>query len=609
MARRLDPSKTLIGRMVGWRMHLMDMNYPDYRVNETAKRWFRHARKLGFHVGAHFNTAGVGKNYPELLKRFERGFDVIGIDEEGNKLYHELPGKFRHRYCSTALKDWRQYLISQMQDAVDAGVDLIYIDESMAATGKFVVDGMTAIEGVMTLEKEIMEAYPNVAVETEQFNLMANRHAAFALSQMPPGHPLSGYIFHRFVKVVPESGMYEPTEEGLMDSFDLWGFMLPGASLVVGGDQPGVESWVQIAEAFQKYDLVPDSRLPRKVCRIFRRHPSHGMQAVIDSAPPREGYKFFGYRGDGDVTAYFEKHPGKRGLVVYEPGKEPQWFGTRYTGISKWSGPGAIKDWIIYDGDTMLGLDPEQSYEIDTDLRPAQEAFHVTAIPEDFALYSDPSRYILPIDGGRDGSFYKLTFTGNGQLRMHVPDDMLVFLNGEAVPVDRKTRTATAQAVDTEQGASVLLAFRKLDVELSGRWVDLPWQQPQSQRRFYLGRHRMLDYNPESPTRYMKDINALYTHITAIGVIIGRLPQAGSIHLRGAYEMREESFSAGDGVVRINSKEVMRVPAGERPYNIYCFDVDISDYAGQYVLLEFVCDGHGAPSAADWYNPWIIVER
>ena len=76
-----------------------------------------------------------------------------------------------------------------------------------------------------------MEAYPNVAIETEQFNPMSNRHAAFVLSQMHLGHPLGGYIFHRFVKIVPEGIMYRPTDEVFMDAFQSWGFLTPGISI------------------------------------------------------------------------------------------------------------------------------------------------------------------------------------------------------------------------------------------------------------------------------------------------------------------------------------------------------------------------------------------
>ena len=613
LAKRLDPTKVIIGREVGWRMHPMDVDYPDYRPNETAKRWFKRARELGFHVGAHFNTAGVGKNFPDLLERFERGFTLIGTDEDGNKKYYEVEGKNRHRYCSTALKDWRDYLIEQMREAVEVGVDLIYIDESMAAMGNFVVDGMTAVEGVMTLEKEITEAYPNVAIETEQFNPMASRHAAFALSQMPLGHPLSGYIFSRFIHILPESYMCAPTEENMMDAFTSWGFMVPS-----GGRE---ESWLEIDKAFQDYDLVPDSKLPRRAFKRFESHSSSGFLPISDSPIPQEGYKLFGYRGTNGVIAYFEKQPNKRGLVIYEPGKEPKWVGTRITGVSTWQGPGILQqwtpgidlnvEWMIYDGNMMMGLDPKKSYYLDEKGKLSPNRFHLTAVPENFTFNEDKTTQLAPIHYSHDGSFYKLSFSGKGRIQMYVPDGMLVFLNGKEIEVNRETKTGEAQIDATPDNVCVLVAFRKTDVELSGKWADMPWTTSLMMRTFYFGQHRTLDYSTEGPVRKMKDINAFYTHVSGAGFIIGRLPEAQSIRLQGAYGMREESIvTDGDGVVRINGNEVVRVPAGKRPYKVQSFDVDISSYAGQYIMMEFVSDGnvHG-PTAADWYNPWIVVEK
>lgn len=613
LARQVDPSRTLIGRMVGWRIHPMDFGYPDYRVNETAKRWFQRARELGFHVGAHFNTAGVGKNNPELLKRFERGFAVTGVDEDGNKTYYEIPGAGRHRYCSTALKDWRQYLIEQMRDAVDVGVDLIYIDESMAGTGAFLVDGMTAIEGVMTLEKEIMEAYPGVAVETEQFNPMASRHAAFALSQMPLGHPLSGYIFHRFVKILPEGYTSVPTNVDMLDAVQSWGFMIPGGGLN--------ESWVAISRAFQDFDLTPDSRLPRTPFTVFASHPSHGVAPVAEGPVPPEGIRLFGYRGRDGVTAFYEKHPTRRGLVIYQPGAEPKWVGTRITGAASWPGQGVVSavspgvqghvaDWMIYDGENVLGLDPAKTYSLDQSRTLSADRFHLTAIPEDFRLHDDGALRIVPVHHPRDRSFYRLAFTGQGEIAMHVPDDTLVFLNGEEVAVDRTTRTAAAAIDATAERVGDLIAFEKRDIELSGAWSELPWQTSLLQRSFYLGQHRVLDYSTEGPVRKMRDINAFYTHVAGIGAIVGRMPEGGTIRLQGGYGMREESIiTDGDAVIRINGKEIMRVPAGPRPYKVHSFDVDVTGYAGQYVMLEFISDGrvHG-PTAADWYNPRIAVD-
>ena len=188
--------------------------------------------------------------------------------------------------------------------------------------------------------------------------------------------------------------MYSPTDSLLMDAFDSWGFMLPGSAWM---DQ---ETWPQIVRAYHEHALVPDSRLPRKQFSRFANHPTGGVVPVDDDPVPPEGVKLFGLRGKDGVTAFFEKHPTKRGLVVYEPGKEPTWVGTRHFGIRSWTGPGVpantgyryyIRDWLIYDETSLLGLDPGVTYVFDETVEGSMTRFHVSKVPDDFAFRAPTS--------------------------------------------------------------------------------------------------------------------------------------------------------------------------------------------------------------------------
>ena len=583
LAKRLDPAKTILGRMGGYRPYSWDQNFPNYKPSEHAASWFKRARELGFHVGAHINKGGLDPVYKDLVERFQRGFQEIWTDAEGNEKWNgpgpphggrivveTKNGKRTYSgvpptviYSSNANKDWRGYLIEQMRDLVEAGVDMIYLDESMCTTGNFFMDGITGIQGIMALEKEILETYPHVVIETEGINPMCARWSSFALTQHKLGNPLSGYIYSRFAKILPESEMYQPINVKHMDEFQSFGFILPGASTE--------ESWLQIAEAFQKFDLAADVRLELK------------------------SYQLFGYRGAGGITAFYEKHKNKRGLVVYTTGKDPQWYGMRVTGIKSWSGPGALRDWAVYDGDTLLALDPGQTYIFDKAVTLSPDKFHITSVPQNFSLYRDGSRRIRRQDIGKNGSFYKVNFIGNGQIKMFVPDDVLVFLDGKEVSVDRQNNLATVQIAATSEKPSVLLAYPKSETELVGKWSTLPWQTP-----------------PKEHTGYVvAQGEGFFNHVAGTAQIIGRFPDAKSIRLQGSWTMSGRPMSVGDAVVRLNGREIMRVPPGPEPYNkLQSFDVDISAFAGRYVLLEFAVDGksHG-PSPANWYAPQIVVER
>lgn len=307
IATELNPEKTLLGKISEYRPipeFGFDMGYPDYTPTEESRKFIRRARALGFHVSVHFNTTGIDMRFKDLIERFRPGLQQTGWDERGAPVYwgprfQNAYGQVNFAYCSTAHKPWREYLITQMKDVVDAGADIIYLDESHTPTGAFMVGDATAIAGVMALEREILEAYPHVAIQTEQFNPMNARHAAFALTSMQLGHPLSGYLFRRFVKVCSWYGMYQLTDDAGLDGWERWGCLMPGAE-----SDP---AWLEIARVFQAFDLEPDP-----------------------GGESGEG-QLAAFSGTDGVRAFFEKREGQRGLRVQHPDGREEWFGRRPT--------------------------------------------------------------------------------------------------------------------------------------------------------------------------------------------------------------------------------------------------------------------------------------
>lgn len=560
LARQVEPTQTLVGKITKYRKYPFDVNWPNYELSAGADKWIRRARELGFHVAAHFNTTGIDHAYPELIRRFCPGLQVTGKDETGSETYSgwNSPGG-THVYCSTAYKPWRDYLIEQMRPIVEAGVDVIYLDESHSPTGAFEVRGMTAIQGVMALEQEILRAFPNVVLYVEQINPMNARYASFALNSQSMGHPLGGYLFQRFVKFTGFDRMHAPLDEPTMDVVQSWGFQIPA----VTSDR----SWMDIARAFQRFRLDPDLRLTRNSQRLS------------------------GYVGPNGVTAYYENRAHQRGLVVYEPGRPEQWFGVRVTGVRSWPGPGALQDWPVYAGTTLLGLNPMQTYVFEETVELPADRFHLNRVPTDFHLHN----HIV----GHNGSYLKLVFSGHGEIGMVVPDNQCrVFLDDRELPVDRTKRTGEVRIDAAPDRSVTLLAFFQAETELVGRWDNLPWQSGSRPPREGWGYLRP------------NQADGFFNHVGGTGVLIGRLPETRKLRLRGEYGMVDVSKSAGDGVVRINGREVMRVPAGARPFRMHRFETDISAFRGQHVLLEFSCEGPIAGFAgANWLGPAIIAEE
>ena len=305
MAKELDPHRTLLGKVSEYRPipeFGFDHGYPDYTPTEEAVRFFRRAKEHGFRISVHVNTTGLDMRFRDLLARFRPGLRQTGTDALGEPVFWgqrfaNAYGPVNFAYCSTAYKPWRDYLVDQLKDVVDAGADMLYLDESHTPTGAFMVDGKTSIQGVMALQEELLEAYPHVAIQVEQFNPMNARHASFALTSKQPQHPLSGYLFHRFLKVCAWYGVYQVTDEAGLDAWERWGFLVPGAE-----SDP---AWLEIAGAFQRFKLQPD--------------PSRELDAGEHSA----------FRGSHGVRAAFVKRDGQRGLLVrHEDGTE-EWLGRR----------------------------------------------------------------------------------------------------------------------------------------------------------------------------------------------------------------------------------------------------------------------------------------
>jgi hypothetical protein len=557
LAARVDPSETYLGRQ-GYRPYSWDRGFPDYNVPQGTVDWISQATSYGFHVGLHTNIAGIDRENTAVIQQMEPGLWWTGT---------EWYGTSTHVYCSAAYEPWRDYLTNALAPVAASGATVIYLDQSTSPIGKFVVNGMTGTEGVMLLMKQLTETYPNMVLQTEGFNLMASRYACFALCEMSLGHSLSGYIFSHYIKIVPEGHMYSPTDLEYLDGFTSSNYILPGS------DTGRTESWLEIVDAFQQYNLLGDSRL------------SLGSNQLA------------GFSGSNGVEAYFEETSTSRYLMVYEPYHMPAKHGVRYTNISEWSGPGYIEDWLIFNGSTMLGLDPGKTYTFDPSVTLDSNRFHITAIPADFQPYEGGSGIISQEVGFNDTNF-RVFFSGNGQMEMSVSDEYDVYLNDQEVTVNRDTDTATITVSTAQQYPLILRVFQRSQQVMQGYWIDIFSSTPKHKSTLVTGLYSL--FPPKG----------IWCHMSGEGFIIGKFPRATSIRIQGSWGMHDDAvYSVGDGVVRINGIEVMRLDPGVGPpYDMIPFDVDITAFCGKYAMFEFMFEGNvSGPDYSDWDAPQIVV--
>src|SRR5262249_51655982 len=153
--------------------------------------------------------------------------------------------------------------------------------------------------------------------------------------------------------------------------------------------------------------------------------------------------------------------------------------GLRYTNVTQVTGQLGLQDWLIYDNSGIKGLDPSQTYYLDPSVVMSPTAFHVTNVPADFQGYTDINRLIVPQEWGPSGSYYRLTFTGNGQITMVVPANYDLYLNGSAVQVDRAHGTATVTVAAPSGQPAEILAYRNdINTILDGNLSKLTWYIP-----------------------------------------------------------------------------------------------------------------------------------
>ena len=555
---KISPSKTYLGRQAEYRFFGFDQGFPDYEPTPKAASWIQQAVSDGYHVGVHVNVGGIDRDNTALIQQFEPGLQQIGTGSGGVPIYDGTP---THVYCSAAYAPWRAHLVQAISSVVAAGATVIYLDQTNGVLGKFFVNGMTGIQGVQVLMQEIQAAYPQVVIQTEQFNPMSSRFASFALTTLDLGHPLSGHIFSRFIKIVPEGIFYQPTDVDLMNQFMHWGHFVPGASTE--------SSWLEIANAFADFDLSPSAALPLASNQLS------------------------GFVGPNGVEAYFQTTATTRSLVVLEPGQSPQEFGIRHENITTWPGPGALADWLIYDGSMLKGLKPSESYVFDPAVTPDPTRFHITSIPGNYQGFKNVDRRIISQEIGSDDDHFRVFFAGNGLMSIFVPDSYDVYLDGVAVPIDRNMNRATFVANAALGFPSELLVYRRSERYLSGFWSNLGWSRP-LHKSYHLSVSDSLFPN------------SFFTLIAGTGFVTGRIPEAPSIRATGSFGLRDEAvFSTAAGVMKINGKEVLRIPPGSGPpYRQMTFDIDLTAYASQHVFVEFTADGVvSGPDAGDWKEP------
>ena len=294
----------------------------------------------------------------------------------------------------------------------------------------------------------------------------------------------------------------------------------------------------------------------------------------------------FAYKGANGVKAFLEKTDKVRGLAVYFPDGTKRIYNTLYYNIRQY--PDVIlKQWPAYDKNKVFGLNPEKGYRLLKGTMPQNE-FHIFSAPSDFTVKNS----IV----GPNKKYYLVEFSAKGKIELYVPGNITeLFVDGRRIAV--KNGIASFKS----SGHTSLIAFEKDNAALTGVINKLNWMQD--------GRLPQKAPRRESLGLKIKR-KGFFQHPGYDMTILGKLPVSGKLKIRGQVVVHNHAKNGLSGIVTINGKQVGKVDNPARPWIPREFEADISEFAGQYVMIRIFTQplGKGGYNFGGWEN-FEIVEK
>ena len=457
LARRLDPAQTVL-YVPSWRSAGYDRDYPTYdAVFDTLEPFVQQAHALGFRVMLHVNYFGVDPKHP-LYEKFERYQvrDPWGAHERQWWLWDRVEPEIRFAYINPACRAWREYFVGQMAALCRRyQIDALHLDQTLCIYNDHngLIDGASMIDGNLALHRELRAALPEVALSGEGLNEVTYRYEAFAQrhawgvnhaegtwSRGPLGcaHPISSYLFRPYTVINGYLGCAPPTQGQLYaawnEAYEHWGVIptlkpersqlreptgfsrqfFDEAAFWLGERlEPDLDGpWpAQVAFPFRTADgrravRTTDGRfLVQAGPAVKPEAPASGASdSFLADASGYEGRSPLagasGYRGRGPLAG--ASGYGGRGPLADASGLDAIEISRTVGGVGQVAALGTIPDWRAFDGQRLLGLDPERWYPCFTQPRDDRE-FHVASLPDDVICEGVFARDELAVFRSRGG--------------------------------------------------------------------------------------------------------------------------------------------------------------------------------------------------------------
>jgi hypothetical protein len=198
----VNPSQTLL-YLVDWRQSGYDVNYPDYTPGAGAAGFITAAHALGFKVMLHTDLIGVAPGNPDYAgvqqyqARTPETLQLMGWN-------WDQPPSTPPRYgiIDPAATAFRSLWIARISAAVTAlGPDALHLDyTAMYNDGNGPIEGRTYPQGEDLFNQQIIAAFPDLALGSEEETDFTYRYHAFAQAGLDTafpaaGHPIGTFLF------------------------------------------------------------------------------------------------------------------------------------------------------------------------------------------------------------------------------------------------------------------------------------------------------------------------------------------------------------------------------------------------------------------------------
>jgi len=206
LAAELTPAKTLI-YIPNWRKSGYDMNYPDYTPAAGVAAFVARAHTLGFKVMLHTDLIGVTPSNADFASVEQWQLKDPGtLQLMGWEWSSPASTPNRFADIDPASSVYRKLFISRVGAAVAAvQPDALHLDVSsyMFNDGNGMIEGMNYAQGVVQLHKDLIAAFPNLALGGEgtndaiyAYNSFAQNTGGLDYTVHLLGHPIANFLWN-----------------------------------------------------------------------------------------------------------------------------------------------------------------------------------------------------------------------------------------------------------------------------------------------------------------------------------------------------------------------------------------------------------------------------